>query len=917
VTIIIIVGATLIALDLATRFLVNWNWFSSVGYVGVYWTTAIAKITLFLGTFGLSAIAIWVNGTIAFRNSGRRAHFRAASSPWDSLEGISQPRLLDRLSRRVPWRAIIAASAILLAGLIALSEVANWSVVLRFFYQVPFGNADPLFGNDLSFYLFSLPAYTALKDWILSVLALSTLCAAVIYWAHGEIAFDSQRRWISPAVIAHASVLLALFFVVGAWSFWLARFQLLYKDNGVVVGAGYTDVHVELPILWALIVLCIAGAIASILNVRARHFKVPIICLAVVFGCALIVAPIFTALFQRVYVKPNELNLEAPYIARNIALTKHAYKLENVLVKPFPADETLTYKSLQNDRATIDNIRLWDRQPLLDTYAQLQEIRTYYKFYDADIDRYQFAGSYQQVMLSPRELASSLLPENAQTWVNLHVLFTHGNGVVMSPVTQITPEGLPKFYLRDIPPITTGGPAVREPRLYFGEGVAPYVIVKGSTSEFDYPRGDKNVYADYRGAGGMSIGSMANRTLLSWYFGDINILLSKYITGESRILIRRNIRERVSAIAPFLRLDSDPYIVVSNGRLFWIQDAYTASDWFPYSKPIDGDSANYIRNAAKVVIDAYDGTVSFYVSDPSDPIIATYARIFPNLFKPLAAMPPDLQKHIRYPEDFFQLQAQVYRAYHMDTPEVFYNREDLWQFPRQATGSDDTGDAATMAPYYINIRLPGETRTEFVIMLPMVPSQRENMIAWLAARSDPPNYGKLIVYEFPKDKLVYGPFQIEALINQNTEISQQISLWNQMGSRVIRGNLLVVPIGNSILYVTPLYLRAQTGQLPELKRVIAVYGDHVVMEQTLPEALAALFQAPSATPAPAPNTSTAATAPLAQSTARDALGHYDRAIAKLKAGDWSGFGSEFTALQPLLEQLSRQEARTGMKPAHP
>ena len=433
------------------------------------------------------------------------------------------------------------------------------------------------------------------------------------------------------------------------------------------------------------------------------------------------------------------------------------------------------------------------------------------------------------------------------------------------------------------------------------------MIVNGSTLEFDYPKGKDNVYGSYKGAGGVAIGGMMRRTLFAWYFDDLNILLTNYITSESRILFRRNIQNRVRTIAPFLRLDHDPYVVVSDGRLFWMQDAYTTSDWFPYAEPLPGGGTNYIRNSVKVVIDAYNGSVDFYVADPADPVIATYWRIFPGLFKPFEAMPADLQKHVRYPEDLFLIQAQLYRAYHMDAPEVFYNREDLWQFPRQPTGlyGVEAGDGARMAPYYIIMRLPGEERAEFFLMLPMVPSQRENMIAWLAARCDAPNYGKLIVYEFPKDKLVYGPFQIEALINQNTEISQQISLWNQMGSRVIRGHLLVVPIENSILYVSPLYLRAETGQLPELKRVIAAYGDRVVMEETLAEALAALFkESAPAVPLPGPRAAPTPASP-ADLRAREALSHYDRALARLKAGDWGGFGVELDAVRPLLEQLSQ------------
>ena len=419
--------------------------------------------------------------------------------------------------------------------------------------------------------------------------------------------------------------------------------------------------------------------------------------------------------------------------------------------------------------------------------------------------------------------------------------------------------------------------------------------------EFDYPKGADNAYTAYDGADGVGVGGIAQKSLFAWYFNDPNIILTRTITGESRILFRRNIRDRVREIAPFLEVDDDPYAVVSNGRVFWIQDAYTTSNWFPYAQSVRRGDLNYIRNSVKIIIDAYNGTVDFYVADPSDAVVATYQRIFPSLFKSFEAMPPDLKKHVRYPEDFFHIQALMYRAYHMNAPEVFYNREDLWQFPRKPTGSN----GEEMEPYYINMRLPRETRTEFFLMLPMVPSKRQNMIAWLAARCDQPDYGKLIVYEFPKEKLVYGPFQIEARINQNTEISQQISLWNQMGSRVLRGNLLVVPIANSILYVSPLYLRAETGQVPELKRVIAAYGDRVVMEETLEGALAALFKGvgPGSTATMAPNVSSGSGPEHLR--AREALNHYNRAIERLKAGDWAGFGVELDALRPLLEQLGQ------------
>jgi uncharacterized membrane protein (UPF0182 family) len=895
--------------------LVDWLWFSSIGYAGVFWTIFITRTVLFLAVFAASTGALWLSAGLALRFAHGPAVWPTRAryprgGPQTSLQ------LLGHATSHVPWRLLVGGMAIVLGLVTAAIELSNWDVALRLLYQAPYGESDPVFGKDIGFYLFSLPAYIALKNWLLLLLFFGTALTGAVYWAHGDIELDPPPRRLSPAVLAHGSVLLGLFFVVKAGSYGLDRFLLLYSDNGVVVGAGYTDLHVRLPVLWFLIGLAALCAVASWLNVRWRTWRIPAAALALLFGSSFVFYLLVPAFFQRLYVKPSELALETPYIERNIALTRQAYNLQQIEVKLFPVEEGLSFASLEANRPTIDNIRLWDVQPLMETYAQLQEIRTYYKFLDIDIDRYRLGGAYQQVMLSARELEPALLAPNAQTWVNLHLLFTHGNGVVMSPVTQKSTEGLPSFYLQDIPPVANGGPAIREPRLYFGQGGERYAIVKGTTPEFDYPKGKDNVYASYDGADGVSIGDPAWRSLFSWYYGDPNILLSGYITNDSRILLHRNIQDRVRTIAPVLRLDHDPYIVVSGGRLFWMQDAYTASEWFPYAQPQSSGGFNYIRNSVKVVIDAYNGSVELYVSDPGDPLIQTYQRIFPGLFKPLAAMPPDLQQHIRYPEDLFLVQAQLYRAYHMDTAEVFYNREDLWQFPRQLAGIGDSAastgpmggigrDVPRMAPYYMVIRLPGEARAEFVLMLPMVPSQRDNMIAWLAARCDPPDYGKVVIYEFPKDKQVYGPFQIEARIQQNTDISQQISLWNQMGSRVIRGHLQVVPIENSILYVSPLYLRAATGQLPELKRVIAAYGDRVVMEETLGAALAALFKETALPPGRPSDAGAARGAGPTDARAREALAHYDRALERLKAGDWSGFGAELDALRPLLETLGR------------
>jgi uncharacterized membrane protein (UPF0182 family) len=894
---------SLTVLGVVCDVIVDWTWFSAIGYRDVFWTTLCTKALLFLTVFAATAFILWGNSWLASRltksETGRFLELAGAN--------VHPPAASARdvVRRRLPL--VVASAAIILGALLAIGETTNWAVLLRFIYQVPYRQCDPVFGNDIGFYLFSLPAYIALKNWMLLTVSLSALGAGAVYWARGHIELDGPRRRMSEMAIAHGSALLGVFFAVKAWSYGLDRYLLLYGDNGVVVGASYTDMHVVLPVLWLLIGAAVVAAVMSSANLWVRTYKLPLAATALVFGSAIVLGEAFPVLFERLFVKPNELQLERPYIQQNITLTRQAYNLHQMTARAFPVEQGLTSASLQANQATIDNIRLWDEQPLMATYRQLQEIRTYYKFGDVDVDRYWLDGAYRQVMLSARELASALLPPNAQTWVNRHVLFTHGNGVIMSPVTHKSAEGLPVFYLADIPPVATGGPPVREPRIYYGELTDTYILVKGSTPEFDYPKGKDNVYAPYGGVGGVPVGSAARRALFAWYFSDPNILISSYLTAESRIMFRRIVKERVETIAPFLRLDRNPYLVVSDGRLFWMQDAYTTSDYFPYAVTYGGDrELNYIRNSIKVIIDAYNGSVDFYLTDPSDPIAATYQRTFPGLFKAFAAMPQDLQRHIRYPEDLFLIQARTYAAYHMEAPEVFYNREDLWQFPRQPTDAREPMDGSTamMSPYYMIMRLPGEQEAENILMLPMVPSQRENMIAWLAARCDPPHYGELIVYEFPKDKLVYGPFQIEARINQNTAISQQLSLWNQLGSRVIRGNLHVIPIEHSILYVSPLYLRASTGQIPELKRVIAAYGDQVVMEETLAQALAALFSEPVHAAQRAGTLPQGLTAAPEADRAREALSHYRQAMERLKAGDWQGFGAELDQLRMVLERSS-------------
>ena len=606
------------ALGRITSLVVDWAWFSSIGYVGVFWTGFITKAALFVVVLAVSTFLLWANATLAYRFGSRwRPALPAAFDPGFATVRVSPGPMAGSYGLPLSpllWRLLILAVALVLGLLIAIGETGKWDLILRFVYQAPYGRNDPLFDKDIGFYLFSLPVYVALKNWLLWILLLGSLMAGSIYFVQDDISLDSQPWRFSSAAIAHGSALLGLYFAIKAWSYALDRYLMLYDDNGVVVGAGYTDVHVELPALWLLIGLAAVAAIVAWANVRLRTIRLLIAAPLLVFGGSFLFAEVIPGLFERFFVKPNELQLETPYIRQNIALTREAYNLGQIAVKPFPAEQDLTFQSLKDNSGTIDNIRLWDWQPLMDTYAQLQEIRTYYRFLDVDVDRYHLGDSYQQVTLAARELDPSLLSANAQTWVNLHLLFTHGNGVVMSPVTQKSAEGLPIFYLKDIPPIATGGPPITEPRIYFGQGSPGYVIVKTGTPEFDYPKGKDNVYARYDGADGIPIGGIGWRALFAWQMDDLNILLSDYITSESRILLHRNIKDRVGTIAPFLQLDRDPYVVISEGRLYWMQDAYTTSAWFPYAKPEpDGGDLNYIRNSVKVVIDAYNGTVTFYV----------------------------------------------------------------------------------------------------------------------------------------------------------------------------------------------------------------------------------------------------------------------------------------------------------------
>ncbi|HYL58345.1 MAG TPA: UPF0182 family protein [Candidatus Acidoferrales bacterium] len=899
-----IVIAALVVLSLADQLLVDYLWYGGLGYSGVFRTTVGAEIAIFAFAWAAAFIAILVSGLVAIRASRDRERLRVVRRTEEIVE-INLPELMRALGERIPWRLIVAAGAAVLAIFAAQGEATSWDTYLKGLYGVPFGRVEPALGRDVGFYIFTLPLLEELRDLLLVIIFLAAAMAAAVYWARGSLDFRESPPRVTSGAAAHLSVMLGLFFLQRAFSYWLSRYDLLLHTNGVVFGLRYVDRVLWQPGLWALVVLSIVAAAMCISNVRQGGLRIPVAAFVIVFGPALILNFI-QPVIERLWVKPDELRVERPYLERNIAMTRDAYKLDSVDVKPFAGKGELTPAALEQDSATVQNIRLWDPRPLIDTYKQLQEIRTYYDFRDVDIDRYWIEGKYTEVMLSPREMNLDQLADNAQTWVNLHLKFTHGAGLAMSPVNKKDTEGMPIFYVKDIPAVSNVGIKIDKPAIYFGEARDSYAVVDSATPEFDYPKGADNVFSFYSGSGGVPVSGLFRRLLFSIFFRDVNLLVTENIVPNSKIMIRRNIQERIAYLAPFLKLDADPYAVVHDQRIYWIVDCYTTSDHYPYSQR-NLDGLNYIRNSVKAVIDAYTGDTDFYIADPDDPIIKTWERVFPAMFKPMSAMPAELHAHIRYPESFFRIQADTYSTYHMTDPQVFYNREDMWQVPRE----NYAGQTVPMQPYYVVMRLPGEKEAEYILMLPMVPAGRDNMIAWLAARCDGDDYGHLFEYSFSKDRLFYGPYQIQARINQNPEISRQLSLWNQMGSKVLLGNLLVIPIQDSLLYVEPLYIRAENGQLPELQRVIASYSDRVVMGDTLEGTLAALFTggppvAPTIAKTIAAVPAGGAPSPsIPQADLQGAAEHYNRAMAAVKAGDWAEFGVEMKKLGDALTPQSK------------
>jgi uncharacterized membrane protein (UPF0182 family) len=867
-------------------FMADWMFFRETGYGSVFTKTFQAKMFSGLAFSSLAFLVIFINLAIA----GRYTYALAGLHPmWEKV-----PQLLNiDLNRIMRWLSILVS---LIAALFAYPVgMKHWEQALLFLNSMPAGISDPLFGKDISFYLYIYPFLDMMNDMVRSLIVAAALLTIPVYLVRGGIVIMGRLFTIEPGVKRHLGVLVSFFLLSLSFSFVLDRYGLMTTEHGVLYGASYTDVHVRLPMLSVMAVLSALAAVIVSVSVARRSTIVPIYAIGLLIGAYFLGLHVYPTAIQSFKVSPNEIVLERPYIANHIKFTRYGYGLENMEMQPFAANKQLTLNDIRNNLPTIQNIRLWDEEPLLKTYSQLQQIRTYYHFSGVDTDRYTVNNNYLQVMLSPRELSYADLPE--KSWINERLVFTHGFGLAMGPVSGITKEGLPEFYIKDIPPVSSAGPKVTRPEIYYGESPNDYVIVNTKTKEFGYPTTGGNVYTAYTGQGGVRLSSLLSRLLYAAYFGNFKIVLSSDVTDESRILYYRSIMKRVETIAPFFVYDPDPYMVISDdGRLYWIIDAYSHTENLPYSKPVQG-GINYLRNPLKVVVDAYDGTVSFYVVDNQDIVTRTYAAIFPALFRPLEEMPLDLRRHIRYPRALLKIQAQMFTTFHMTDPSVFYNKEDLWEIPSYRQ--------QTMDPYYLITNLPAGKAEEFILLLPFTPFKRDNLAAWMAARCDGENYGKVMVYTFPRDRLVFGPRQVDARIDQDAYISQQLTLWGQHGSEVIRGSLLIIPIENSLIYVQPLYLVAtDKGGLPELSRVIVAYGNNVVMEDTLEAAIQRLFSSTLPRMVITGEGSPSIKRQSKELSSR-ALEQLRKAKEALRKEDWTGFGNYLKELEETLRELTK------------
>ncbi len=890
------IGLFLLIVLLAAYFsdwIVEWLWMDNLGYSQVFWTIKVTQILLFAGALALALLYVLPNMHILAKR------FRYA--------GFGQSPLGElNLSQFTPKQIRLAfyTFGAIFSLFFSFVFFMRWDAYFRFHWSESVDLADPIFGNDIGFYLFRLPFLEMIQNSFIVLVFFITLVLIVFYLYSGSLTLQGTSGIRARSeVTSHISINTGIWLLLMAWGYYLQRYNLLYDASGTVHGAGYTDIYVLLPVLWVMCILCLLLGLIAFSQVFRSRLRLLIIGAITTAAIGIIGQGILPVAVQKFVVEPNELELETPYLTHNIGLTRRAYNLDAIEVRDYNAGDTLTLEKIEENMETLQNIRLWDPQLIIQTYRQLQEIRLYYQFFNVDVDRYHTSEGYKQMMLSARELTAELPPQ-ADTWVNRHLQYTHGYGLVMSPVAQIGTQGDPRLVIKNLPPAASMGLEVEEAAIYYGEHDPGYKIVNTDIQEFDYPSGDQNVYTSYEGKGGVPIHGFFSKLLFSWEFNDLNIMLTDYIREGSRIQFWKNIQERVGKIAPFLMLEDNPYLVLSEGRLFWIQDAYTTSSHFPYSE-IYNRQFNYIRNSVKVVVDAYNGTVDFFVVDEDDPVLNVYRDIFPAMFRPLDEMPPSLKAHLIYPSTLFKIQMEIYSSYHMTTPQVFYNNEDLWTRPNEKYG----GQPVIMDPYYILSKLPGEEELQYLLISPLTPSNRDNMIAWMAAKSDFPEYGQVVVYELPKERLIQGPTQIEARIDQDTEISRQLALWDQRGSRVIRGNLMVIPIEDSFLYIEPVFLIAEGVDIPQLQRVIVTTGSRVVMEPTLDQALETLFgerpaeaiMVEEGVEIPA-DTSLVITSPLPSPQLERVKSLWQEAQAALKNGNWQLFGERMKQIEDVLAE---------------
>lgn len=864
-------------------------WYGALGRQSVLTTRLFAQVGLFVVgfvAFALPAlVSIWLARRIA---------------PQVPIRRVGTFELPD-ISRVV---TLSLAGLVLVMGLISgAAWSGSWQTVLLFANGGDFGTVDPNFQKDIGFYIFGLPFWRFLQGWgvislvVIILLSLGTYAAGALRW---------QLRLTAP-VRAHLSTLGALLLVAIAAGYQFDIAELSYATRGIhgtIQAATYTDIHAQVPAYVILTVVAIAAAVLLLGNIWFKTLWAIALAGGAWIGISILVGGVYPGIVQRLNVEPNELALERQYITQNIAATRAAFALDAIDVKPFTGEQALSRQLITANQATLDNIRLWDYRPLLTTFGQQQILRQYYKFIDVDIDRYLVNGRPRQIMLSGREIGE--LPQNARTWTSERLVYTHGYGITAVPVNGVTPEGQPDYLVSGInndPKLPVG-----QPRLYFGEAASSYVVVGTRTDEFDYPLGDQGgKTTTWNGTTGVGVGNLASRLLFALRFGDLNLLISNQLTDRSQILFRRQIAERVRELAPFLARDRDPYLVSADGRLVWMRDAYTVSNRYPNAQPLTDifPGANYVRNSVKVVIDAYDGSVRFFISDPKDPIINAYARIFPGLLEPLSAMPIALQAHLRYPEDLFTAQNEAYLLYHVDAnaqgAEALYKQEDRWSFPLQQT--DVTSAGSQIAPYYVIMKLPGEANPEFILIQPLVAASRPNMISWVAARMDPGHYGERISFRFPSNSTTLGPAQIQARINQDSTISAQFTLWSAAGSSVVRGNLLVLPMGDSILYVEPIFLQSTQSSFPEFKRVILAVQNRLAFADTVAQGISQLLG--EATIPPPDSGGGGALPSDVASLVADAQRLYTAAQAALAASDLGTYQARINDLAKVIARLAQ------------